>query len=379
MRWATPSHLPPLAKEDFSWVQLWAQALALPLALTQPRAARPRRRAGLSVCQCPGASVIQPQPGEHRAPHPHTRCTTPLPQPPGRLLLTPPPLPPLPLLPLPSPPSSPKPLSLQDLKLQIPRRPRQPSKELPGGPGRPFPRGQSAPCPLPGGLTGDHHLSGRPRDSLIKTHHPGVVVASPAALHSELKRAPEGGSGLRLGSQRVQAIHRPQCRRQRAEPGPHAAAPVSAGSGRGRSVSTLPIFLPGAHLIMKQLLQKYTAFGARLPGSGRRRGPRTSCAVSPRARLCGAGALDHQPLGAQAPLRLGRQSPPAPAHARRPALRSDPGTKALRTAPPAVPRRPAPASGRRQTRLLVTPGYAELPWRGSNLEARGPPFPPPRA
>lgn len=101
---------------------------------------------------------------------------------------------------------------------------------------------------------------------------------------------------------------------------------------------------------MKQLLQKYTAFGARLRGSG---------------------------LG-PAPPRLGRQSPPPPGPCARAAPRSC-GTKAFRTAAPAVLRRPAPASGCRQTRLLVTPGYAELPWRGSILEARGRLFPPPRA
>lgn len=171
----------------------------MPLALTQPRAARPRWRAGLSVSQCPGASVIQPQPGEHRAPHPHTRCTTPLPQP-GRLLLTPPPLPPLPLLPLLSPPSSPKPLSLQDLKLQIPRRPRSRPRsfqEVPGGPSHGV-RAPPAPCRVDSQATITCQVG---HETLYKTHHPGAVVDSPAALHSELKGAPEAGSGRRLGSQ----------------------------------------------------------------------------------------------------------------------------------------------------------------------------------
>ena len=82
----------------------------------------------------------------------------------------------------------------------------------------------------------------------------------------------------------MQAIHRdPRVGERGLNRGPQAAATLSAGSSRGRFVSTLTTFLQGAQLIikMKQLLPKFTAFGARLRGSGPGRGPRAFCTARP--------------------------------------------------------------------------------------------------
>lgn len=79
---------------------------------------------------------------------------------------------------------------------------------------------------------------------------------SPAAQHTVNRRGLQRGCGRWcLGSQWAHATHRKprkpspraECRREKSEPGPLSSI-MRAERGRGRFVSTFPIFLKGAHL-----------------------------------------------------------------------------------------------------------------------------------
>lgn len=54
------------------------QALALPLAPTHPRPARPRWHGTVTISVTHG-KISEPRPGQHQDPHPATHCTTPSP------------------------------------------------------------------------------------------------------------------------------------------------------------------------------------------------------------------------------------------------------------------------------------------------------------
>ena len=102
----------------------------------------------------------------------------------------------------------------------------------------------------------------------------------------------------------------------------------------------------------EQLLQKYTAFGERSRGSGPHASPRTPAPPATRPALP-RGGPGHWPLPTQAPPRPGPPSP-EPLRKRRAARCWGPGSKALRTAPPAVTRSLAPNP--------TTPGFVQLFW-----------------
>lgn len=131
--------------------------------------------------------------------------------------------------------------------------------------------------------------------------------------------------------------------------------PTTAGSGRGRSGSTFWNFLQRAHVIM---INSYKSALRSARGRKARAGPRGP-------RLSGTS---RSPASCAA--RRPRDRPPPPsllwAHAQLWFARR----KALRTAPPAVPKRPGPcASEWVWPKRDLEPGFVELPggagsWRG---------------